>query len=403
MQGVMNNPIGIHGGCNMRIGTQGQGFNLLNSLYAQSAGTGRGNAGGGINNSQADMGKSVNTGWNIGTAKVDVNAKESVRKQMQDQLRNLFEKEKANSGGMSLMSDANSSVNGTDDSEETKEDKLLNSGKIYNFKEISNKIMRAKTPVSAGQAVIAAKRKISELKRKLAGSDGDSDDLQMALTHARKMEVVAERKKNTLELEELVQNTQKRDERMKKEESSSSMTVDAYEQLKEEVLDKQLKMIEDNAAAMREEIANKQEELKKEAQREQAEVIREETQEQMSAFLDEMDDEQSEMLKEMSEMLDAVEIVDPHMDEQQLNKLKLKHRLAENKALMKADMDYLKGTMNSHGAGAMPSLGAGLGFAGGIMSGAGGFAAGIGSSGISAAPAAEGAAGTADGGVNVTV
>ena len=369
----------------MRIGAQGQGFNLLNSLYSQSASANKGAAGGGINNNQTNMGNTANNGWNTGTAKVDVNAKESVRKQMQDQLRNLFEKEKANSCSMNPMSDANK----TEDSEETNDDKLLNSGKIYNFKEISNKIMRAKTPVSAGQAVIAAKRKISEIKRKLAGSGGDSDDLQLALTHARKMEVVAQRKKNNLELEELVQNTQKRDELLKKqEETSSSMSIDAFEQLKDEVLDKQFKAIEDNAKIIQEEMAKKQQELRKEAQREQTENVREEMEEQMSAFLDEMDDEQSEMLKEMSEMLDAVEIVDPHMDEQQLNKLKLKHRLAENKALMKADMDYLKTAMSSHQTGALAAGMTGMGFAGGMIAGGAG---------------ADGAAGMAGGEVNIAV
>ena len=391
----------------MRIGSQGQGFNLLNSLYSQSMGAGREKASGsGINNNQTNMGNKINSGWNIGTAGVDVNAKESVRKQMQDQLRNLFEKEKANSGGMNLISGSDSSVNGTDDSEETKEDKLLNSGKIYNFKEISNKIMRAKTPVSAGQAVIAAKRKISEIKRKLAGSDGDSDDLQLALTHARKMEVVAQRKKNNLELEELVTNTQKRDEMFKKAEETSSsdnMTIDAYEQLKDEVLDKQLKEIEDNAKVMQEEMAKKQQEIEKEAQRRQTEDIREEMEEKMSAFLDEMDDQQSEMLKEMSEMLDAVEIVDPHMDEQQLNKLKLKHRLAENKAIMKADMDYLKGMMPSHpaqGMTAVPGGMPGISPVGGI-SGVPGGLTGMAAPALSAAPAAEGASGGES--VNVAV
>ena len=390
----------------MRIGSHGQGFNLMNSLYAQSAGNGRGTAAGSMNNSQTNMGNTTNTGWNIGTAKVDVNAKESVRKQMQDQLRNLFEKEKANSGGMSLMSGADNPVNGTGDSEETKEDKLLNSGKIYNFKEISNKIMRAKTPASAGQAVVAAKRKISELKRKLACPDGDSNDLQLALTHARKMEVVAERKKNNLTLEELVTNTQKRDElfkKMKESGSSGSMTVDAYEQLKDEVLDKQLKLIEDNEKAMREEMAKKQQEIEKEAARKQAETVREEMQEQMGAFLDEMDDEQSEMLREMSEMLDAVEIVDPHMDEQELNKLKLKHRLSENKAIMKADMDYLKGMMPSHSAGPVPGVMsggmAGTGMAGGLMGATGGSVSAAGM----VPPSGDDASGAAAGGVNITV
>ena len=218
------------------------------------------------------------------------------------------------------------------------------------------------------------------------------------------MEVVAQRKKNNLELEELVTNTQKRDEMLKKAEESSSsggMTIDAYEQLKDEVLDKQLKAIEDNARVMQEEMAKKQQELEKEEQRKQAEEIRGEMEEQMAAFLDDMDDEQSEMLKEMSEMLDAVEVLDPHMDEQQLNKLKLKHRLAENKAIMKADMDYLKGMMPSHSPqavmGAVPSGMSGMSLAGGIPGSQGGMA----TPAMGGAPAPEGLSGGES--VNVTV
>ena len=37
----------------------------------------------------------------------------------------------------------------------------------YNYKDVSNKIRRAKTSFSAEQAVISAKRKVIEIKRKL--------------------------------------------------------------------------------------------------------------------------------------------------------------------------------------------------------------------------------------------
>ena len=183
----------------------------------------------------------------------------SIRKQMQDQIRSLFEKEKSTTNP--FLNDNTTNVNETQKEEDNKEDKLLNSGKIYNFKEVANKIMRAKTSVSAGQAVVAAKRKISELKRKLASGNEDSDELQMALTHAKKMEVVAERKKNNLQLEEMVTNTMKRDELMKKmENSSSSMTVEAYEKLKDEITDKQLKHIDETEELRRREAEKTQEE-----------------------------------------------------------------------------------------------------------------------------------------------
>ncbi|MBR4719035.1 MAG: hypothetical protein IKP31_02205 [Lachnospiraceae bacterium] len=317
----------------MRI--QNQNSNLINSLYSQSVKrNGMSAASGGFKSSAQSSGNDLYSGWSTGTANLDINSKTSVRKQMQDQLRNLFEKERAKTSP--LFSEDKDPVNGAD-KEEDKEDKLLNSGKIYNFKEVSNKIMRAKTSVSAGQALVAAKRKISEIKRKLASSDGDSDELQMALTHARKMEVVAERKKNNLQLEELVKNTQKRDELLKKMEDSSSMKAGEYEAVKDEILDRQLEHIDEQSEIMKEEAAKMQEEMSQKIEENEEEMM-----EQMSNFIDEMSDEESEMLRKMSEMVDAMEAVDPHMSKETLDKLKLKHRLSEQKALMKADMDYLK-------------------------------------------------------------
>ena len=51
------------------------------------------------------------------------------------------------------------------------------------------------------------------------------------------------------------------------------------------------------------------------------------------------------MLAQMSEMLEDMEILDPHMSEEDLKKLKTKHRNAENKEIVKADADYWKSMM----------------------------------------------------------
>ena len=355
-----------------------QNSNLINSLYGQSINNSRMSAQARMNNSVSgnSAGKNPYSGWVTGSANIDADSHVSVRKQMQDQIRNLFEKERANTSP--LFAESSDAVNGTDKEEDKKEDKLLNSGKIYNFKEVSNKIMHAKTAVSAGQAVIAAKRKVSELKRKIAAAGDDGDELQMALTHARKMEVVAERKKNNLTLEEMIANTQKRDELQKKmEETASSMEKAVMEEVKDEIMDKQLEHIDEQAEIMREETEKIQEEMA-----EKIEETQEEMTEQMSSFVDEMSDKESEMLREMSEMIDAMEIVDPHMSEEELNRLKTKHRFSEQKALMKADMDYLKdvfkqidgrnhaampGMNNSTSMGSFASFGGGISPMGGAM------------------------------------
>ena len=65
----------------------------------------------------------------------------------------------------------------------------------------------------------------------------------------------------------------------------------------------------------------------------------------VDAMIDAMTEEEQEMLSEMAEMLENMEILDPHMSEEELAKLKTKHRGAENKEIVKADADYWKAMM----------------------------------------------------------
>ena len=77
----------------------------------------------------------------------------------------------------------------------------------YNYKEVASMIRRAKTSVSAGNALRSARRKVIEVKRKISNADGDAKELQLALTHAERMEMAARKKKHHLEIEEMVENT----------------------------------------------------------------------------------------------------------------------------------------------------------------------------------------------------
>lgn len=342
-------------------------FNIMNSLYSQQNRNSNGGSVGGLNSAAA--GKSAQSGWKQGSGSIDIDSSTSVRKQMQQQLRELFDKQQAK-GNLLTPMDKQEDIFGTQKEEDTKEDKLLESGNTYNFKEVSNKIMRAKTSVSAGQAVIAAKRKISEIKRKMAseGEDG-ADELQLALVHARKMEVVAQRKKNNLELEEMAKNTQKRDKMQEQlQDSASSLKNDALEAAKDQIMDEQMKNIQEQSEISREEARQNREKIEEKLEEEQEKMQQMmESMEGMEEITEEMSDAEMEAMREMSEMLDAMETIDPHMSEEELNKLKTKHRLSENKALMKADMDYLKGmfkTMDARGANGMTTLGQGMSFGG---------------------------------------
>ena len=66
-----------------------------------------------------------------------------------------------------------------------------------------------------------------------------------------------------------------------------------------------------------------------------------------------------EALREMEEAmaaLEELEMLDPHMSEEELEKVKRKHRLAEEKAILKADMDYLKDTIKHQQMAQMSSM-----------------------------------------------
>ena len=205
----------------------------------------------------------------------------------------------------------------------------------YSYKEVSSKILRAKTSVSAGQAVLAAKRKVIEVRRQISSGDGDAEELQLALTHAKRMEMVARKKKHNLELEEMVVNTQRRDENMDKMEEASDDIQSALVSAEEEKVTKEEDAIFEERQEMLEEAAEEAEERSAEAS--------EEMLDKLNKMISEFGEEELKELEEEMEMLENMEIIDPHMSEEELEELKRKHRAAESRAIVKADMDYLKG------------------------------------------------------------
>ncbi len=204
----------------------------------------------------------------------------------------------------------------------------------YNFKEVASKIQRAKTSVSAGQAVLSAKRKVLEVKRKISSGQGDAEELQLALTHAKRMEMVARKKKHHLQLEELVVTTQRRDE-------NSEQREDVATSAKQDIVMAEEQKVEE----LEDEIFDEREEMLDEAVAELEESNEEVTDEMMAELnemISEFGEEELKQLEEAMEMLETMEIIDPHMSEEDLEELKRKHRSSEARAMMKADMDYLK-------------------------------------------------------------
>lgn len=204
----------------------------------------------------------------------------------------------------------------------------------YNYKEVASKIQNAKNSTGAEQAVLSAKRKVLELKRKISSGEGNAEELQLALTHAKRMEMVARKKKHHLELEELVVTTQSRDERVKEFEESISEVRDALitsaeDKLKfseDDILDERTEMLDETIEEIKEEnIELSEEEMAK-----------------LNEMIAEFGEEELDKLEDAMEDLESLEIIDPHMSPKELKELKIKHRNSEHRDIVKADMDYLK-------------------------------------------------------------
>ena len=223
--------------------------------------------------------------------------------------------------------------------EQEKDEEQVKTVSKYNYREVSMKIRQAKNSVSAGQAVISAKRKVLEVRRELAKGDGDQEELQLALAHAKQMEMAARKKKHHLELEELADTLHKRDENVKESEDRMKETASGMQSVLAEQAQEAVSKQEDDVFEKRQELEDAMlEELK-----ESSSQVSDEMMAELEEMIAEFGEEELKELEEEMEQLENLEVVDPHMSEEELEELKRKHRHAENKAMVKADMDYLKG------------------------------------------------------------
>ena len=240
------------------------------------------------------------------------------------------------------------------DTEEEKEEKVEKPVN-YNYKEVSNKIQQAKSSVSAGQAFLAAKRKTLEIRRKIAAKEGDPEELQSALNHAKSMELVARKKKNHLELEEMVERTQRRDEKLDNQRNIGMQTQSALASAEEEKISEK----EDAIFDAREEMLD----LALQHMQEGETSFSEEELKELNEMISEFGEEELKELEEVVELMETMEVVDPHMSKADLEELKRKHRASEDKAIMKANMEYLKDMIKHELAkhASMPGMGGGCG------------------------------------------
>ncbi|MCR4907341.1 MAG: hypothetical protein K5985_00815 [Lachnospiraceae bacterium] len=227
----------------------------------------------------------------------------------------------------------------------------------YHFMALSSRIARAKTSWSAAQAVSVSKRKVLEIKGKISAGESDPGELHLALIHAKRMEMAARKKMHHLELEELSENTRRREERQEKEEEAASAMRDATLSAGEEELSRREDEIFEERLDLLQEA--------KEDFREQESEIREEELSALNQLLSNLGDDELENLEDAMEQLESMELLDPHISEEELDELKRKHRASESRALLKADMDYLKGklTLMQEKGGTLSELNSGKLFA----------------------------------------
>ncbi len=178
----------------------------------------------------------------------------------------------------------------------------------YNFKRLSNQILRTKTSVNAKQLVTKTKFQIADLRMKLISGDYDYAEVHSALLHAEKIARVAKKRLKHLQEEENIEKTGK-----------SGMTDPEEMRTEEEEEDEIL----DTTGMTKEELEKLAEELEEEMERIEQEL--EEAMESSETF--------------MEEFLQAGY---QEMEPEDLEQLKKKHRSEEMTDILKADMEYLK-------------------------------------------------------------
>lgn len=180
----------------------------------------------------------------------------------------------------------------------------------YNFKQISRRILQAKTSGNARRAVTSARQKVMELRKKLRLSNYDSQELLIAIRHAEAMTRVAKKKLKHLEEEENVKLRGGVCEAELEEETEESAEEDRYSEI----------------SSAESEPAFDIEDLQ-----ELMEIYQELMQEAM---------EDMESLSDLEDLMLSGE--GEEMDPEDLDQMKKKHRSEELRKIMEADMKYLK-------------------------------------------------------------
>ena len=173
----------------------------------------------------------------------------------------------------------------------------------YNFKEVSSRILKARTSNGASKALLLARQKLSQLLRQRESGNYNDSEIARAVLHAEAMVRVAKKKKSHLITEEEAQQQKK---------------VQEDENIDEALDKKNSDDIIDISAMSAKDVQELMEELEEELKEAEKNV------------------QFNEELEEMTEALDK------NMDAKDLDNLKKQHRSKELRDILKVDMQYMK-------------------------------------------------------------
>ena len=200
----------------------------------------------------------------------------------------------------------------------------------YNFKEVSSRILRAKTSVSASRAVAAARGKVALLERKRRSGEYDESELEHAILHAMKMVRIARKKLKHLKMEEMAKN------------SGAASNMPDTEELEEQDpfgTGGEMEQSMDEMEQSMDEMKQSMDEMRQSMDEMQRSM------EEMRQSMEEFTDEMEELEREMScdDLADELGIAaSGELTPEDLDRLRKKHRSDEQREIMEADMKYLR-------------------------------------------------------------
>lgn len=173
----------------------------------------------------------------------------------------------------------------------------------YNYRDVSGRILRAKTSVSANLVVAHARTMVAVLRRRYGCGEYNDRDLEIAIVHAEKMVRIAKKKVKNLKMEEQGKRASEADQAEERYEDEKSLNTADMQSEAQEVSEDELRdMIK---------------ELEQELQKLAAE-------------------------NSMDDLTDACLSGGTVSSKEDLEKIKKKHRCDEMHQIVEADMKYLK-------------------------------------------------------------